>query len=61
MSLGETTELTVSSIIEEKMMNEYWAEENKVNQNFQDEKKRIEKKHTLEWRPEKKKEEKRKK
>lgn len=42
-------------------MNEYWAEENKVNQNFQDEKKRIEKKHTLEWRPEKKKEEKRKK
>lgn len=33
-------ELTVSSIIEEKM-NEYWADENKVKQNFQDEKKRI--------------------
>lgn len=30
MSLGERTELTVSSIIGEKMMNVYWAGENKL-------------------------------
>lgn len=41
MNLGERTELTVFSLIEEKMMKVYGASENKESKNFQDGKRKL--------------------